>query len=343
MGFDFATFWDQNQKIILAAVFFFVGLGLIFGISKLLSKAAGKANKHSALVRYGCKIFTIILIVVDFCAALALAGAQEQLNRLLVTTGLWEFFPKLLSAALILAVGVGLIKIILSLYDNGKLKQKLDRSIAGFLRSALNIALYIVVFITALSALGVETTSFIAILSAAGLALSLAMQDSLKNLAGAISIILLKPFEVGDYIQTPDIEGTVSAIGLVYTTLNTVDNKRISVPNGLLSADKITNYSSEPQRRLDLTFSIGYEDDFAKACGLIYEIAMKNPLTLHDPAPVIRMSEHAASSINITCRLWVDNQNYWTLKFDMLEQVKQAFDEHHINIPYQQLQLHIQQ
>lgn len=341
MGFDFVAFWNQNQKIILAALFFLLGLGLIYGVSKLFAKAACKANRHTALVRYGCKIFTIVLIVVDFGAALALAGAQEQLNQLLKTTGLWDFFPKLLSAAFILAVGIGLIKIILSLYDNGKLKQKLDRSIAGFCRSALKITLYVIIFITALSALGVETTSFIALLSAAGLALSLAMQDSLKNLAGAISIILLKPFEVGDYIETPDIEGTVSSIGLVYTTLNTVDNKRISVPNGALSSAKITNYSSEPQRRLDLTFSIGYEDDFAKACSLIYEIAIKNPLTLRDPAPLIRMSEHAASSINITCRLWVENQNYWTLKFDMLEQVKKAFDEHHINIPYQQLQLHI--
>ena len=181
-------------------------------------------------------------------------------------------------------------------------------------------------------------TSIIAIIGAAGLAVGLALQSSLSNLAGGFIILFSKPFQVGDYVEYGGVSGTVSAISILYTRLLTIDNKAIYIPNGQISNSTLVNYTEEPKRRLDLVFSISYDDDFKKAKKILAEIISSKPTALNEPdPPAIRVTEHAASSINIIVKIWVKSEDYWNLYYDLHEEVKTRFDEEGISIPYNQL------
>ena len=208
----------------------------------------------------------------------------------------------------------------------------------------IKIGAKIVVVICLIGYLGIDTSGLTALVTSLGVCAGLAVNGALSNLAGGILIIFTRPFKVDDYIEVDgsnNISGTVEDIQIVCTKLRTPDNKVIYVPNGALSNSNIINYSEKDTRRVDFNFSIAYENDFDKARLIITEICSSHALALSDPAPFVRMSEHGQSSINITARVWVKSEDYWTVKYDILENVKKAFDENNITIPYNQLDVHV--
>lgn len=252
------------------------------------------------------------------------------------------FLPSIVSAAIILIIGLIVIRIVMKILHKGLQKSKIDKTAHGIIKSLTKIALYIMLGVIVLSSIGVPTASLVALIGASGLAVGLAVQNSLSNLAGGFTILFAKPFSVGDYIETNGVSGTVEEISILSTKLLTVDNKVIYIPNGQVSGNKIINYTQEELRRVDINFSIAYENDFNKAVSLISSVIDKHPLALKEPAPFIRMSEHAASAVVITTRVWAKSEDYWTLNYDLMEQVKQKFDENGISIPFNQLDVHIE-
>lgn len=259
---------------------------------------------------------------------------------------LWDGFikllPKLFTAAGILIIGIILIRLLLRLTRKMLQKSKLDPTLHHFMLSIFGICLYLVLGTMVLAILVPDAVGgLIALMSVFGLAISLAVKDSLANLAGGISVLFTKPFALGDYVQINSTEGTVEEIRLNYTVLKTFDNKVVHIPNGDVAKAQIVNFTCEPTRRLDITFSISYQDDFQKVQELIRAAVSTHPMALSDPEPVVRVYEHASSAILICCRVWCKTPDYWPLKFDLLEEVKRSFDQNGISIPYNQLDVHI--
>ena len=261
---------------------------------------------------------------------------------------LWDGFikllPKLFTAVGILIIGIILVRLLLRLTRKMLQKSKLDPTLHHFMLSIFGIVLYLVLGTMVLAILVPDAVGgLIALMSVFGLAISLAVKDSLANLAGGISVLFTKPFALGDYVQINSTEGTVEEIRLNYTVLKTFDNKVVHIPNGDVAKAQIVNFTCEPTRRLDITFSISYQDDSQKAQELIRSTANAHPMALDNPEPVIRVTEHASSAILICCRVWCKTPDYWPLKFDLLEEVKCRFDQSGISIPYNQLDVHIAQ
>lgn len=251
------------------------------------------------------------------------------------------YAPKLLSAIAVLFVGWILISWIRRFTNNRMKRFKVDRSLRPFFVSLLTWSLRALLLITVASMLGIQMTSFIALLGAAGLAVGLALQGSLSNFAGGVLILMLKPFKVGEYISAQGVEGDVTAIHIFNTEITTKDNKIISIPNGNLSNQMVTNFSRNPTRRVDMTFGIGYDDDFENAKRVILEIAAKDKRVLKRPAPFVKVAELADSSVNITTRFWVKTEEYWNVYFDTTESVKRIFDKKGVSIPYPQRDVHL--
>ena len=249
--------------------------------------------------------------------------------------------PKFLLAVLTLLVGLFIIKIFTKLLAKSMEKSKVDETLRGFIKSVSKVVLQLLLYITVASMIGVQMTSFIAVLGAAGLAVGLALQGSLSNFAGGVLILIFRPFNVGDFIEAQGHSGIVKDIQILYTVIHTLDNKKIVIPNGNLSNNSIVNYSANDKRRVDLLFGVGYESDKKKVKEIIEKIAKNHDKILQNPAPFIRLTEHGASSINFVTRLWCNTQDYWDVYFDMTEQVKIAFDKEGINIPYPQMDVHI--
>lgn len=248
---------------------------------------------------------------------------------------------KIFWAIVVFIVGFILIKIAERVTRRLLNRTKVEPILYNFILMVIKIILIILLALTCLDMLGVKTTSLITALGAVGLAVSLALQNSLANLAGGVVLLFTKPFVAGDYVSIGDTEGTVKQISLIHTILNTLDNKRVYIPNGDISGSRITNFSVEPTRLLNLVFSIGYQDDIEKAKAVILQVLEKNPLALQDPPPLVRVCAHNSSTVDLTCRVWVNNPDYWTLNFDLYEEVKIAFDEAGIHIPFTQLDLHV--
>ncbi len=248
---------------------------------------------------------------------------------------------KLLAALILLVIGIRLIKSFKKWLTNSPKLDKLDAGLRGFLSSFSNILLYIILIITIASILGIPATSFITILASCGVAIGLALQGSLSNVAGGIMLLLFKPFKIGDYVEVSGESGTVLEISVVYTVILTADNKRITVPNGTLTNSVIKNYSAEELRRVDMTFSTAYDCDIEKTKKIIEEIIANHPLTLENPASLVRLSEHGQNALTYTARAWCKNENYWDVKFDITEQVKKEFDKEGIEIPYPQMDVHV--
>lgn len=248
---------------------------------------------------------------------------------------------KIFWAIVVFIVGFILIKIAERVTRRLLNRTKVEPILYNFILMVIKIILIILLALTCLDMLGVKTTSLITALGAVGLAVSLALQNSLANLAGGVVLLFTKPFVAGDYVSIGDTEGTVKQISLIHTILNTLDNKRVYIPNGDISGSRITNFSVEPTRLLNLVFSIGYQDDIEKAKAVILQVLEKNPLALQDPPPLVRVCAHNSSTVDVTCRVWVNNPDYWTLNFDLYEEVKIAFDEAGIHIPFTQLDLHV--
>jgi len=218
---------------------------------------------------------------------------------------------------------------------------KVDTTVTGFIAPLVRKVLKFFIVICYIGFVGIETSSIAAAITSAGLALGLALQGSLSNFAGGFVILVMRPFKVGDYIDTGTDSGTVESIQIFYTTLVTPDNRVVKIPNGGLSNTSVTNYSTKNTRRCDLTFSIAYDADVNKAKEIIMECANKTGLVLKDPAPFINVSSHSASSIDIVSRFWVKGSDYWTLHFNLLESVKSEFDKNNIEIPYNKLDINV--
>ncbi len=245
-----------------------------------------------------------------------------------------EYGPNVITAILILIVGLFVINLLIKLAKRIMQKSNVDVTLQKFLGDLFGWALKALLIVTVIAKLGVPTASFTAIIGAAGLAVGLALQGSLSNFAGGALIMIFKPFRVGDYINAQGEEGIVKSIEIFTTKLNTLDNKEIIIPNGALSNSNIVNYSTEENRRVDLTFGVSYDADIKETKEVLSAIVNNHPLVLKDPAPAVLLVELADSSINFAVRSWVKSADYWTVYTEVLEQTKEALDKAGIEIPY---------
>ncbi len=252
-----------------------------------------------------------------------------------------RYGASLLLAIITLIVGLWVVKRIVKLIDKTMDKRDVDASLRPFLRSIVAALLKVMLIISVAGMVGIEMTSFVAVLGAAGLAVGLALQGSLSNFAGGVLILLLKPFKVGDFIEADGISGTVREIQIFYTYITTVQNQEVIVPNGDLSNNAIKNYSFHDTRRMDLTFGIGYTDDMDKAKGILRELVEAESNILKEPAYDIFVEELADSSVNYRVRAWAKTSNFWPIVNNFPERVKKAFDEAGIGIPFPQMDVHL--
>jgi small conductance mechanosensitive channel len=252
-----------------------------------------------------------------------------------------EYGPNVLLAILTLLIGLWIIKILRKGFNKAMEKADLEISLMKFLSSLVSILLKVLLLISVVSMLGVQMTSFIALLGAAGLAVGLALQGSLANFAGGVLILLFKPFKVGDFIDAQGYMGTVNAIQVFNTVLKTPDNKTIIIPNGDLSNGSVTNFTTEGRRRVDWVFGIGYDDDLKKAKNILNDLIKQDSRILSDPEPMVVVSELGDSSVNFTVRVWVNSSDYWGVYFAMQENVKLTFDAQGISIPFPQRDVHV--
>lgn len=248
---------------------------------------------------------------------------------------------KLIAAAVVLFVGLKICKLLMKLLLNGKAFQKLNPGVRTFLNSFLKIALNVILFLTVASILGVPMTNFVAILGSAGLAIGLSLQGSLANFAGGLMILIFKPFEVGDYIESSGISGTVRDISILYTTLITPDNLRIVIPNGTLANATVKDYTSEETRRLDIPISVAYGSDVEKVKELLLHVASETDTVLSDPEPFCRLDKHGDSSLDFVLRVWTKNSDYWTAYYALKESTLKALTENGFEIPFPQMDVHI--
>ena len=262
----------------------------------------------------------------------------EQLKTILIT-----YAPKIFIAIIIMLIGVWLIKILS--YGFGKLmdKKEFDPSLKPFLKGLFSVLLKVLLFISVLGTIGIQMTSFVAIIGAAGLAIGLALSGTLQNFAGSVIILLFKPYKIGDTIETQSFRGTVSEIHIFNTILKTPDNKTVIIPNGKLSNSPVINFSTEPRRRVDWVFGIAYGDDVDKAKEVITRLASEDTRILDEPPLFIAVSELANSAVNITVRAWVLTPDYWNVYFQLNEQSYKNFKKEGLNIPFPQMDVHLHQ
>lgn len=264
---------------------------------------------------------------------------EQFVNRLiewLTTEGI-----KLVIGLFLLWAGWKIAKKIVNIMSKALEKKNVDITIRTFLDTFVEVVLKGIVVWLFLEQVGIKTTGIAALLASAGVAIGLALQGSLSNFAGGVIILLIRPFNVGDYIEGAGHSGTIEKIGMFYTHMTTVDNKLILIPNGSLANGSIVNYSAKELRRVDLTFGVGYEQDVLKVKRVLSNIIEAHDLILKTPEPFIALSAHGDSAINFVVRVWVNNSDYWKVHFDLLESVKVKFDEEEISIPYPQMDLHI--
>ena len=252
-----------------------------------------------------------------------------------------EYGPKLVLALITLIIGLWIIKMVVRGIDSVMVSRNLDESLRPFLKSLLSNLFKALLFISVISMVGVEMTSFIAILGAAGLAVGMALSGTLQNFAGGVMILIFKPFQVGHFIEAQGYSGTVKEIQIFNTILTTPDNKTIIIPNGGLATSSMINYSAQETRRVDFEFGIGYGDDISKAKQVLLELIKLDERIKADPEPFVAVKALADSSVNLVVRVWCDSGDYWGIFFDMQENVKNAFDSAGINIPFPQRDVHL--
>lgn len=253
----------------------------------------------------------------------------------------YEWGLNLVLALAILIIGTMVAKRVAKLVGKVLDRKKFDESLKKFLMSMVSISLRILVVVTALGQLGMEMTSFIALIGGAGLAIGMAFSGTLGNFAGGVMILIFRPYKVGDYIQAQGEEGIVKEIQIFNTVMLTVDNKTIIIPNGSLANGNITNYTMEKMRRVDFTVGIGYGDKYGHAKSVLERFISEDDRILKDPAPFIGLGELADSSVNITLRVWTKTEDYWNVFFAMNEKIYKEFDQEGLNIPYPQMDVHV--
>ncbi len=246
-----------------------------------------------------------------------------------------------LMAILTLIIGLWIIRIIGRLFGKALDKSRVDESLRRFFVSMLSVLLKVLLLVSVASMIGIQTTSFVAIIGAAGLAVGLALQGSLANFAGGVLILLFKPYKLGDFVDAQGVTGTVKEIQVFNTVLKTGDNKSVIIPNGAISNGIITNFSAEGTRRVDMVFGIGYGDDIQQARDVLKRLVAEDERIMDAPAPLIAVAELADSSVNFAVRVWAKSGDYWGVYFDMQEKVKLAFDQAKISIPFPQRDVHV--
>ena len=264
---------------------------------------------------------------------------QQILNTIVnwaTTSGI-----KIIIALIILFISFKVINFIAKKLTKRSEKRGIDKTISHTLIYIFKLGLKIVIAVCMVGYVGIDTSGITALVASAGVCIGLAVNGAVSNLAGGVMLILTRPFKIDDYIEALGHSGVVEEIRITQTKLRTPDNKIIYLPNGTLSSSEIVNYSENDLRRVDNTFSIAYDCDFEKAKAILTKICMEHELILKDPAPFIRVSNHGSSSIDIVTRVWTKNKDYWTVHFDLLEQVKMEFDANGIEIPFEQLDVNI--
>lgn len=244
-------------------------------------------------------------------------------------------------AILIYVVGRIVVGLLLSVFRRLMAKSKYDQMLIDFLEAIISAVLMLFVIVASLDELGVDTTSLVAILGAAGLAIALSLQDSLKNFAAGVMLLVFKPFRAGNYVEAAGTAGTVQKIGIFTTTMTSLDNKEITIPNGKIYSDNITNYSAKETRRCDMIFGIGYDDDLRKAKSILIEMCENEERIHEEPAPLVGVAELGDNSVNFTVRAWVNAADFLAVRLDFTEAVKLRFDEEGITIPYPQMDVHV--
>ncbi len=259
----------------------------------------------------------------------------------------WELLTiyglKVIAGIVVFIVGRWVAKGLTNLARKLMEKKAVDHTLVSFVVNLVYIALLVFVVLAALGQLGIQTTSFIAVIGAAGLAIGLALQGSLSNFAAGFLMIIFRPFKVGDFIEGAGVSGTVEALHIFTTQLKSPDNKTVIVPNASLTAGNITNYSTKATRRVDIVMGIGYGDDIDKAKKIMADVLAKDGRVLKDPAPTIAVVELADSSVNFVVRPWVKAEDYWNVYFDTTENIKKSFDAEGITIPFPQRDVHVYQ
>jgi small conductance mechanosensitive channel len=261
---------------------------------------------------------------------------QDTLMEMVVTYG-----PKLIMAILTLIIGLWIVKGMTRALSNMLDKRDIDPSLKPFLKSLFSTLLKILLVVSVMGMVGIEMTSFIAILGAAGLAVGMALSGTLQNFAGGVIILILKPFKVGDFIEAQGFSGTVESIQIFNTILKTPQNQVILVPNGGLSTGAVVNYSVESTRRLDQTYGIDYSDDISKAREIILRVVSEDTRILKDPAPAVVLTGLGDSAVNLSMRVWTKNEDFWNVSFDTMEKIKKTFDAEGISFPFPQRDVHM--
>ena len=264
----------------------------------------------------------------------------EQVLDLVKTTGV-EFLINLATAVVIFYVGKWLANLLTRALRKVLQRQEIDVTLERFVCSLVRMVLLVFVIIAAISALGVQTTSFIAVLGAAGLAVGLALQGSLSNFAAGVLIVLFRPYKVGDWVEAAGISGAVVEVQILTTILKTGDNKQVIVPNSQIMSSVITNYSANDTRRVDLVVGVGYDDDLDRVREVLTEVVAAEERIMEEPAVTIAVSELADSSVNFVVRPWVKSSDYWGVYFDLNETIKKRFDQEGISIPFPQQDVHL--
>ncbi len=264
----------------------------------------------------------------------------ESVKEFLMTTGV-DFGINIVTAIAIFYVGKIVVAIVVRTLRKVMHAREVDDTLESFVCNLVRMALMVMVFIAAISALGVQTASFVAIIGAAGLAIGLALQGSLSNFASGVLIVLFRPYKVGDFVEAAGIAGVVEEVQILTTVLRTGDNKRIIVPNSQIMDSIITNYSTNPQRRVDMVIGVSYDDDLDKVRATLEEIIGAEDRVLADPPVTIAVSELADSSVNFVVRPWVNSGDYWGVMFDLTETIKKRFDQEGISFPFPQQDVHL--
>ncbi|MBQ7907528.1 MAG: mechanosensitive ion channel [Clostridia bacterium] len=265
----------------------------------------------------------------------------DSVKEFFTGTGMVNFIVDVLIALVILLVGCFIVRKLTKGIETGKIFPKMNKTLRVFLKHVIAVVLYLAIAIAIISILGFDMTALSAAVASAGLAIGLALQGGLSNIAGGVMLVIFKPFEVGDFIEGANVTGTVTDIGLFYTTVTSPDNKKVVVPNGIISNTDIQNYSANATRRIDFDFHISFETNLDQAKKVLYACAKAEERILTDPKPVVLVTEHGDKGLVVRLRVWVKTEDYWDVYFATMEQVKRSFDEFGVDIPYPQLDVHM--
>lgn len=267
----------------------------------------------------------------------------SYLERFFTSDKMMALLDVCIKVALIVVIGLILLKIILKITRKSLRKSDADPSVYTFVHNAVKVVCMIVLITMCLGAMGIPMSTLIAVIGAAGAAIALALRDSLANVAGGVMIIVTQPFSKGDLIDLGEVSGKVESIDLFLTTLKTYDNKTITVPNGLINTSILVNHSKESKRRVDCTFGIGYHNDIGKVKEILRGVCDANPAIFTEPAPLIGVANHGDNAVILDVKVWCETDDYWGVKYFLEENVKLAFDENGVDIPYPQMDVHLKE